>query len=46
MSANASTQVGDKQQDRRDIPRYYISTGTIHLITDGTQWYVWQEMAQ
>lgn len=42
-NTRTSTMTGDKQQDRRDIPRYYISTGTIHLSTDGTQWYVWQE---
>jgi len=42
-NTRTSTMVGDRQQDRRDIPRYYISTGTIHLQTDGTQWYVWQE---
>lgn len=45
-NTRSSTQVGDKQQDRRDIPRYYISTGTIHLVTDGTQWYVWQEAVE
>ena len=42
-NTRTSTMTGDKQQDRRDIPRYYISTGTIHLLTDGAQWYVWQE---
>lgn len=42
-NTRSSTKTGDNQQDRRDIPRYYISTGTIHLVTDGTQWYVWQE---
>lgn len=42
-NTRSSTPIGEKQQDRRDIPRYYISTGTIHLSTDGTQWYVWQE---
>ena len=42
-NTRSSTKVGENQQDRRDIPRYYISTGTIHLSTDGTQWYVWQE---
>ena len=42
-NTRTSTKVGENQQDRRDIPRYYISTGTIHLSTDGTQWYVWQE---
>ena len=45
-NTRTSTQVGDRQQDRRDIPRYYISTGTIHLVTDGAQWYVWQETAE
>lgn len=42
-NTRSSTKTGDNQQDRRDIPRYYISTGTIHLLTDGSQWYVWQE---
>ena len=42
-NTRTSTKVGENQQDRRDIPRYYISTGTIHLSTDGSQWYVWQE---
>lgn len=42
-NTRASTKAGENQQDRRDIPRYYISTGTIHLSTDGTQWYAWQE---
>ena len=42
-NTRSSTKAGENQQDRRDIPRYYISTGTIHLSTDGSQWYVWQE---
>ena len=42
-NTRSSTQTGENQQNRRNIPRYYISTGTIHLSTDGTQWYVWQE---
>ena len=42
-NTRSSTKMGENQQDRRDIPRYYISTGTVHLSTDGTQWYVWQE---
>ena len=29
----------DRQLDRRDIPRYYI-TRTVHLETDGKTWYV------
>ena len=42
-NTRSSTKQGDSQQDRRDIPRYYISVGTIHLSTDGSCWYVWQE---
>lgn len=42
-NTRSSTMTGDKQQGGRHIPRYYISTGTIHLSTDGAQWYVWQE---
>ena len=42
-NTRSSTMTGDGQQGRRHIPRYYISTGTIHLSTDGAQWYVWQE---
>lgn len=41
-NTRSSTQTGDKQQDGRDIARYYISTGTVYLTTDGTQWYVYQ----
>ncbi len=32
----------DRQLDRRDIPRYYI-TRTVHLETDGQIWFVWTE---
>lgn len=42
-NTRSSTMTGDKQQGSRGIARYYISTGTIHMQTDGTQWYVWQE---
>ncbi len=42
-NTRSSTMTGDKQQGGRGIARYYISTGTIHMQTDGTQWYVWQE---
>ena len=45
-NTRSSTKVGERQQDGRDIPRYSISTGTIHLVTDGTQWYVWQEAVE
>lgn len=37
------TESADKQLNRRNIPRYYISQGTIRLQTDGNQWYIWQE---
>ena len=36
------TMENDRQLDRRDIPRYYI-TRTIHLETDGHTWFVWTE---
>ena len=42
-NTRSSTKTGERQQDSRDIPRYYISTGTIHLSTDGARWYAWQE---
>ena len=45
-NTRSGTRTGENQQDRRDIPRYYISTGTIHLSTDGREWYVWQEPVQ
>lgn len=42
-NTRSSTMTGDRQQGGRHIARYYISTGTIHMSTDGAQWYVWQE---
>jgi len=42
-NTKSSTAPHDAQLDRRNVPRYYISTGTICTETDGTQWYVWQE---
>lgn len=42
-NTRSSTEVGEKQLDGRDIARYYITTGTIRMETDGTQWYVYQE---
>ncbi|MBQ7455646.1 MAG: hypothetical protein IJS53_04315 [Clostridia bacterium] len=37
------TPVGEEQQAMFHLPRYYITTGTVHLATDGTQWYAWLE---
>lgn len=42
-NTKSSTQTHDNQLNRRNIARYYISTGTVCTETDGTQWYVWQE---
>lgn len=42
-NTRSSTTTGDNQLGGRDIARYYISTGTIRMETDGTQWYVYQE---
>lgn len=32
----------EKQLDARDIPRYYLGEGGIHLQTDGQTWFVYQ----
>lgn len=42
-NTKSSTATHDKQLDGRNIPRYYISTGTVCTETDGSQWYVWLE---
>ena len=42
-NTKSSTATHDNQMNRRNVPRYYISIGTINTETDGTQWYVWQE---
>lgn len=42
-NTKSSTATHDKQLNGRNIPRYYISTGTICTETDGSQWYVWIE---
>lgn len=42
-NTKSSTTTHDNQLNRRDIPRYYISTGTVCTETDGSQWYVWIE---
>jgi len=42
-NTKSSTATHDNQLNRRNIARYYISTGTICTETDGAQWYVWQE---
>lgn len=42
-NTKSSTATHDKQLDGRNIPRYYISTGTICTETDGSQWYAWIE---
>lgn len=42
-NTKSSTATHDNQMNQRNIPRYYISTGTVCTETDGTQWYVWQE---
>jgi len=42
-NTKSSTTTHDNQMNQRNIPRYYISTGTVCTETDGTQWYVWQE---
>lgn len=42
-NTKSSTATHDKQLGGRNIPRYYISTGTICTETDGSQWYTWIE---
>lgn len=42
-NTKSSTGTHDKQMGKRNIARYYISTGTVYTETDGSQWYVWQE---
>jgi len=42
-NTKSSTATHDNQLNRRNIPRYYISSGTVCTETDGTQWYAWLE---
>ena len=42
-NTKSSTATHDNQLNNRNIPRYYISTGTVCTETDGSQWYAWLE---
>ena len=42
-NTKSSTTTHDNQLNGRDIPRYYITSGTVCTETDGSQWYAWIE---